>query len=250
MRDPGKHVYANFAKYFNDKTMTLGKRLILFISVVLVISTIPVSVYILKFNHSAVSTDPAIWGVFGDYVGGLMNPLISLANLILLAYLTYQLSLHSSEENKKLSLFQKRVAAFEEITLHLKEVNLMTSHLSRISSTFSFVQRLPLEHQRQHLFDVYNELSRVGSTYSILYQALFLFKVRHGHFFKYDFNNETFKKLLADVKVLAKSYDAYLVSLGKGEPAVDKLRPDSELLDRLASFIISLHGEILDQKAK
>ncbi len=37
--------------------------------------------YIGKFASSSISSDPANWGQFGDYVGGLMNPLLSVVVL-------------------------------------------------------------------------------------------------------------------------------------------------------------------------
>lgn len=44
--------------------------------------------YVLQFYvrlHRSISTDPAVWGQLGDYVGGLLNPVIALGALLLLA---------------------------------------------------------------------------------------------------------------------------------------------------------------------
>lgn len=49
----------------------------LFVAVVLVIG------YAVTFHALPIDTDPAAWGQFGDYMGGLLNPLISLFTLMI-----------------------------------------------------------------------------------------------------------------------------------------------------------------------
>lgn len=41
-----------------------------------------IAAYIWNFNQLPVNENPAAWGTFGDYVGGLLNPLISLFTLV------------------------------------------------------------------------------------------------------------------------------------------------------------------------
>lgn len=43
--------------------------------------------YLINFGRSDISTDPAKWGVFGDYIGGVLNPLISIASLAVTAWI-------------------------------------------------------------------------------------------------------------------------------------------------------------------
>jgi len=43
------------------------------------------------FGENDISDDPERWGQFGDYFGGLLNPLISFLNLIVLTYLSLRL---------------------------------------------------------------------------------------------------------------------------------------------------------------
>ena len=61
---------------------------------VIAILTIPTFYYYLKFHNSfmlrnflaKLSDDPAIWGTFGDYLGGTLNPIISFLAFIGLLY--------------------------------------------------------------------------------------------------------------------------------------------------------------------
>ena len=57
-------------------------------------------VYIFKFNEFEISTNPENWGQFGDYIGGVLNPLFALINLIILSYLSIRLVKEEDKRNK------------------------------------------------------------------------------------------------------------------------------------------------------
>ena len=40
--------------------------------------------YYLNFNEGGISSNPADWGTFGDYLGGVLNPLFGFLTLIAL----------------------------------------------------------------------------------------------------------------------------------------------------------------------
>lgn len=56
--------------------------------------------FVLNFYRHEVSPDPGDWGVLGDYFGGLMNPVISFATL-LVAYAVWKLQRVELDETKK-----------------------------------------------------------------------------------------------------------------------------------------------------
>lgn len=64
-----------------------------------VLITVPLSYY-LYFNQYGASDDPERWGQFGDFFGGVLNPIISLINLIILMYLSIRLVKDEDERNK------------------------------------------------------------------------------------------------------------------------------------------------------
>jgi hypothetical protein len=51
-----------------------------------------IGVYWKYFHCFPISRDTAKWGAFGDYFGGVLNPIIGMANLIALIYLSYKIS--------------------------------------------------------------------------------------------------------------------------------------------------------------
>ncbi|CAN0419754.1 unnamed protein product, partial [Phaeothamnion confervicola] len=44
------------------------------------------------FSDQPLSTDPAEWAAFADYFGGMINPIIAIANLVFLIYISFQLA--------------------------------------------------------------------------------------------------------------------------------------------------------------
>lgn len=56
--------------------------------------------YYLKFGESGLSDKQEVWAQFGDYLGGVLNPFISIINLIILAYLSIRLVKDEDERNK------------------------------------------------------------------------------------------------------------------------------------------------------
>jgi hypothetical protein len=78
-----------------------SKTLILIISIpFFVLSLLTVIFYIYNFKENGVSNDPENWAQFGDYFGGILNPLISILNLIILSYLSIKLVRDEDDRNK------------------------------------------------------------------------------------------------------------------------------------------------------
>lgn len=59
-----------------------------------------IGLFLLKFSKDTISNDPAVWGQFGDYFGGILNPILSLINLVILTYLSIRLVKNEDERNK------------------------------------------------------------------------------------------------------------------------------------------------------
>ncbi|WP_216923421.1 hypothetical protein [Synechococcus sp. CCAP 1479/9] len=55
------------------------------------------------------TTDPAPWGQFGDYVGGVLNPLFALLNVVLVAYIALAVQSFKEKKQKDLEESEERV---------------------------------------------------------------------------------------------------------------------------------------------
>lgn len=75
----------------------LLKKLIPF---VVVIAGLLIVVYILAFHKLPMLENPSAWGGFGDYIGGILNPIISFCTL-LVAYSVWKLQKKEMADTKK-----------------------------------------------------------------------------------------------------------------------------------------------------
>ena len=66
----------------------------------LIVLVATIGSYILEFHSSSISSDPAAWGQFGDYIGGVLNPILTLLNLVVLAYLSLELVKIENKRNE------------------------------------------------------------------------------------------------------------------------------------------------------
>ncbi len=120
-----------------------------------IIYVLAVAVYIGWFGYHLnydVSPNSADWGTFGDFVGGLINPAISLATLILvaLAYLAQRQEL--SETIKALSDSAKEQERQAQISILQGQLNAKTALLNR---------------KIQSLAGLRDEVSRIASVQQI-----------------------------------------------------------------------------------
>ncbi len=55
------------------------------------------------------TTDPAGWGQFGDYMGGMLNPMFALLNIIAVAYIAISLQRYNEDQRKKEQDSEERI---------------------------------------------------------------------------------------------------------------------------------------------
>lgn len=126
-------------KFMNNKNLKTLIWFVILVSIIIVL--LP---YILKFGILNISSSPESWGPFGDYFGGVLNPIIGILNLIVLTYLSINL-VHEDEERNKFTLQElaKPLANFnfsigeKEIKIEIENVGLgplIISSLKIVSS--------------------------------------------------------------------------------------------------------------------
>jgi hypothetical protein len=64
-----------------------GKYIKWLIGITIILTIVPVIFYLYKFGDGTLSTDKGEWGTFGDFIGGVLNPLISLLTLAVTVYI-------------------------------------------------------------------------------------------------------------------------------------------------------------------
>jgi len=95
--------------------ITIGINLVFLVFVVVA--------YIINFRGMSISSQTQDWGTFGDYFGGILNPIIGIMNLVLLVYITFLIS--DTEESRSQNELnnQKKFALYSLKHDSLKELN-------------------------------------------------------------------------------------------------------------------------------
>lgn len=76
----------------------------------------------MKFNGE-ISDNTAVWGAFGDYFGGILNPIFAIINIGILIYLTHLVHRIDSNRVKEELEIQKQIAIYGLKHDALKEFN-------------------------------------------------------------------------------------------------------------------------------
>lgn len=113
------------------------------VSIVIAIALV-ICTYIINFHNNSISHDPADWGVLGDFFGGVMNPIISLATLFFVAktYVTQIAELDSARESVKRADELREVSANAQISLaktYIRQIELQnkTLQIQALSTTMN-----------------------------------------------------------------------------------------------------------------
>jgi hypothetical protein len=165
----------------------------------------PIVCFLLYFKADIISTDPAKWGQFGDFFGGTLNPIISLASLVTLGYLTYLVSTLSTQENKKLFILEMRMQAYDELAAMRVKVNVVSFDIRNAS--FLRVKTLPPHKQWNIVLEEAKQVLQSAKVYTELHYLLIGFEMRYGHLFNYKFKDDKFKSLTDQSRKLMNQVD-------------------------------------------
>jgi len=103
---------------------------------------IPIAFYISHFGKTDLSNNPQNWGVFGDYVGGTLNPVLSCINLALLIAISIYVA--KMDTNRQINEFRYKaytdLRVKIETTVHESEsLESLNEYLLRFATTNQFL---------------------------------------------------------------------------------------------------------------
>jgi tetratricopeptide (TPR) repeat protein len=173
--------------------------------IVTILLILPIGIYIINFYSNGISKNPENWGVFGDFFGGVLNPIISLIGTILLGYLTYMVSKISSEENKNLFKYEQKVIAYQKIANITSEIDYAMDKVKIHNDFMISYGKLGKEEKAIEHYTIAMESLLI--TLSKLSITLNNFSINYSHLFKYDFESKEFKKLTSNSKDYFQSFD-------------------------------------------
>lgn len=215
--------------------------------IALVLSTlvilIPIVVFVFHFNSQIISNSISDWGSFGDYIGGLINTVVSILSLIILAYITYLIGENSNKENKRLFILQKRIVAYEELAKYFPRINLSATYLMRDMRKYYLSQVDISETKFKPDSDDFFEYLKEVMEY---HYFLFNFKLRYSHLFDYNFESKKYKELMESSKKLNDSFvifNNYLVNPIK-EEKIDIKQIFDIHIDKVVVFVNEIRKEL------
>jgi len=91
-----------------------------FVAVILLV--LPVVLYVVRFGKYKISDNPADWGVFGDYIGGVYTVLVTFFAI----YLTRSLQKKDAEKNKAkaaVSVIYEQIGKIDYQHVDMRSVN-------------------------------------------------------------------------------------------------------------------------------
>jgi len=230
--------------------MILKRKYILIYGICfLVILTTPIFFFVYNFRSYEISNETIHWGVFGDFIGGILNPIISLANLLILGYLTYLVSKQSNIENKKLFLLQQKMLAYQDLVKNFKEINLLPKRMSQFKSKFNVSEAIPINKRGEFFIQETFKLNEMLNVFSDFYYTLKTFDLRYGHLFEYDFDKSAFKNLLREAKNMNDTFDKFQFGLTENDNNFQDLDIDTNFFNKkylkyLEDFINEIRSEL------
>jgi uncharacterized membrane protein len=123
------------------------KYLIIIISIMSLCIIILSSLYVGNFNGGGLSKNQSDWGTFGDYFGGILNPVIGIVNIIVLIIISYQIAGWDNKRHRNEFLYK----AYCDLTEKLDSYKI--SSLKSIELKFLEEYLLGFKINQQFLFE-------------------------------------------------------------------------------------------------
>jgi len=253
---------------FEEKGSNVGKLILLLVFVGLI--CVPCIKYYNAFSKFPESTDPTVWGTFGDFFGGVLNPVIAFASLVVLAYISLQISKNDSDE--KLEYFKKEqeekhkyfTLEQEQKHKHIKVEQEEKHNYFILEKRMDAFRRLLIKFNAYLKFqtllqtavafenadnndesDSYENRKKAAINaldyYKEFLDEILFFGMAYEHLFEYNFHSKEFKKIIEDVKEYKERLDIAI------KPEEKDINEDIEMLliKDIDNFIEDLRKELV-----
>ncbi|APU10422.1 hypothetical protein A5M85_09040 [Cellulophaga lytica] len=226
------------------KTKNNGITINFLIALAILILILPMGIFLFKFKNQLVSSEISDWASFGDYIGGVVNTIISLLSLIVLGYITFLVSKQSNLENKKLNILQRKLDAYDELTKYSPKINHFISNLGRVINSLTKSLESANSLIDNDFLSKNDKVINQLDLFVEFHYFLSSFKVRYSHLFEYDFDNEEFQKLLESTKGIKDYFKSVMIKFDLFEGELSEL-PDFDIFNnRFVNFINMLRNEL------
>lgn len=108
-----------------------------------VLVVISIGIFVAKFSGQPISDKIESWAQFGDYIGGILNPILALINICVFVILTITIQNITDKNNKESLETSKRIALMSmkhEELKHFKEI--MDKNLEQWDEDLESIQKI------------------------------------------------------------------------------------------------------------
>ena len=210
----------------------------------------PIIIYVCFFKKHAVSTLPADWAAFGNYLGGVLTPILSIFSTVLLTYITILISKESSSKAISQRLIEKKQEAYIEVfnqlfifrQWELEKIKLEQS-LDREKEKFnnlSSAKKKEYDHEEEQtklLKCTINENFILLKGVAIYLECL---PIKYDHIF--DFSKIEEYSILRDNFV---SFINAMQNFNINEEVTLNNIPDAEINNNINQFLLSIKSQII-----
>ncbi|MFT6922047.1 MAG: putative membrane protein [Crocinitomicaceae bacterium] len=248
----------------------LKNRLIFILLTILSFAVIvPLIIFIFNFYSQDVSIKISDWGAFGDFLGGVINPIVSILSLLILTYISIVIDRNSKKTSENLHLRNKKEDAFDNLAEHLviimrvaykinecyiemaRKIRKGTDKLEKIT-VVKADEPLTLEEKYKLVGITFEEdINDLKKSKDHLAEFQFFienFRSRYGHLFKYNFDDkehqeliDASQKMIDGTNELIESIDNYSIEENENTIEVDGVI-QAQMLSKL---IVQLKEELM-----
>lgn len=125
------------------------------ISLMVLLIIVPFVFYITNFFGSNLSSNTSDWGTFGDYFGGILNPIIGITNIVVLIIISYQIAGWDNKRHKNEFLYKAYCNLSDKLDKY-KTNELKASQLKELSDflvSFKINQQFLFERNASIIFN-------------------------------------------------------------------------------------------------
>lgn len=121
---------------------------VIIISLGIILLVVPIAIYIIYFSDYSISNNPADWGVFGDYVGGIYGGFFTCLITFLAVYLARALTKKDQKQIKTSAAAEKlykQICVIENNGYNLNSINKFLRDIKECVLYFSdkeFIEQL------------------------------------------------------------------------------------------------------------
>jgi hypothetical protein len=120
----------------------------------LLLLLIPIIFYVGSFFHYQLSTKPSEWGTFGDFIGGLLNPIIGLCNIAVLIFISYYVAKWENDRHKNEFIYKAYTNLADKLdSISLEDLSIgKLTDLQRFAKSFTFNQQFLFQGELNTIF--------------------------------------------------------------------------------------------------